>query len=241
MTDRPDPIDLLAAARLDERYLDPSANADADRLLQRILDSDAAGALRSRRRRNGVIALSVATVGIGAGTVAAAVVWRDSPTELATLGCWSDATTPLPAEIAVVRWDGGDPVAMCTPIWENDGFESMSTSAAPALVACVSRPGAVAVVPGDTSTCAELGLPLYDDTPDPDAERTRAAMFDIEKAVNETTCLDADAAVAVVEGILDDAGLDDWTISPPAPLDDTQCATAGIVVNTRTITIVPGV
>lgn len=236
-----DPLDLLAAARPADHAVDLATDLDARRTLDRVLQADDELAVRRRPRSGRIALLTVVALAAGAGTVAAIVVLRDSPSEVDTLGCWSEASSP-PGEVVVVAWDGSDPVAACASSWVDGGFATQATTEAPPLVACVTTTGAVAVVPGARTTCADLGLADFDiTTPDVAADNIRRAIDAIERAVSEDTCLDVDEAVSVVEQILATAGLTDWTVAVDAAFAPGACPTAAVDTVGGTVTIVAGV
>lgn len=245
MSERNDPLDLFAAARPHDAPLDPNVDVAAEAMLQQILATPVdPGALgrnrRGRRRGRRVVALSLVAVTLSAGTVAAVVVLRDKPSELTSLNCWSDGSR-RPTEVAVVAWSGSDPVVGCATLWRDNGFESLDTNEAPPLVGCISEGGAVAVMPGDESTCSQLGLLNYDGSTDADIDRTRSAIEKIEEAINGADCVSAADASRSVEQILSDNGLADWTVVA-ADVDgaSTTCMSAGIDTQQRQVFIVPG-
>ena len=180
---------------------------------------------------------------VSAGTVAAIVATRTQPAELTTIGCWSTATTPPTAEVVAVGWDGSDPIGVCGEVWVSNGFATIQTSEASALVACVNDAGAVAVVPGTgTSLCATVGLTIFDDVADPEFDATRSAVQQIEATLTEDACLPLETAATAAEEILAENGLTDWSVklADPAPAADV-CITAGIDSAARTVFLVPGI
>lgn len=243
MSDRRDPFDLFAAARPFDPPLDPNVDVDAEATLQRILATppEPAKPIGNRRRARRGVALGIAVAAISGGTVAAIVLTRDRPSELTSLSCWSDATSPSPAEAVVVPWSGEDPVGVCIAVWQQNGFESLDTNEAPPLVACVNEGGAIAVIPGDDSTCSAVGLPNYDDLLDPAVDQTRSAIEQIEAAVNGTDCVTSADAAATVEQILDDNDLGAWTVVTPDVVGaSTTCMTAAIDPQGLQVFLVPG-
>ncbi|MEK7425625.1 MAG: hypothetical protein AAB131_17500 [Actinomycetota bacterium] len=175
-----------------------------------------------------------------AGTAAAITLRHDKPSEVRTIGCWSGAVIPVP-EIVVVEWSDEDPVQSCQQAWRNGAFETIPAAEPPPLIPCISGDGALAVIPGDEATCEELDLASFDPTPDPEGEKIRAAIALIETRITQEACLEATAAIGVVEEILDDAGLTNWTIVPPTETfpEAEPCASAGFDLPTMTVYIVP--
>lgn len=236
-----DPIDLLRAAAPEHHRLDPGDDPVADTMLQNILATSPTAPVRRRRRRRSAVAAAVLVATASAGTVAAIVLTRDKPDALTTVACWNEAEVQ-PDEVIVVPWDGTDPTETCTPLWEQDRYDTVETNEAPALVACVNATGGLVVVPGEVTVCEELGLVEYDDTPDDEITQIRDAVEEIENTVTETACLSATDAASRIEEILARRQLADWTIvSPEPPPPDGACMTVGIDVATSTIFVVPGI
>lgn len=187
--------------------------------------------------------MSVVAFTVSAGTVAAIVATRSQPDELSTIGCWNTSSAPQPSEVKVVEWDGTDPVAVCGDVWDSNGFDTIETSEAPPLAACVNDAGAVVVVPGAEETvCATVGLTVFDVGVDPDIDATRVAAEQIEATLTEAACLPLEAAATAAEEILAENGLADWSVSRPDPIPNADvCITASIDAAARTVFLVPGV
>lgn len=244
MSEQRDPLDMLAAAKPHDEPLDPGENARAEDLLQHILSTpqQVPNHPRRRRRSRTAIALGLAAVTVSVGTVAAIVITREQPTTLTSLSCWSEARLPQPHEAIVISWAGDDPAQACEPVWTESRFESISSSEVPPLIACVNEGGDVVVMPGDQTTCSELGLSNFDSSIDSDIDRSRAAIERIQTTVTESACLSPADAIDAVASILADSGLDAWTVVPPDPQPDTDaCMTAGVDVQAEQVFIVPGV
>jgi hypothetical protein len=242
MKQQPDPLELLEAARPSDGRVDLSSDPIASAILQRTLDDPSDGRvarLTGRRTRLAVIVSVVGVVAV-AGTAAAITLRHDKPSEVRTIGCWSGAVVPTP-EIVVVEWSDESPVQSCQQAWRNGQFETIPATEPPPLVHCISSDGAIAVVPGDEATCEELDLASFDPTPDLEGEKVRSAIAAIETRITPEACLAPTAAISVVEEILDDAGLTEWTIVPPTDTfpEGEPCASAGFDLPTMTVYIVP--
>lgn len=118
---------------------------------------------------------------LAGGGVAAAVValQPQAPAVRDIARCYSEVSTDFSTsfpgtEVAIATQPGGTQstdvpsqvVSLCGAIWRvgfpSHGSTSVSTgqnNPVPALVACVLPSGEAAVFPGDSSTCAKLGLP----------------------------------------------------------------------------------
>jgi hypothetical protein len=242
MNQQPDPLELLKVARPSESRVDLSTDPIARAILQRTLDdrSPARVARRAGHRARRAVIVGVVGVVAVAGTAAAITFRHDKPSEIRTIGCWSDAVVPA-SEIVVVEWSGGDPVRSCQQAWRDGAFETIPATEPPPLIACISIDGAIAVIPGNEATCDELELASFDPAPDPEGEKVRAAITAIETRVSQKACLEPTAAISVIEEILDNAGLSDWTIVPPTDTfpEAEPCASVGFDVPTMTVYIVP--
>lgn len=242
MKQQPDPIELLKAARPSDGRVDLNSDPIASAILRRTLDqpSDGRVAKRAGRRTRRAVIFGVVGVVAVAGTAAAITLRHEKPREVRTIGCWSSAVVPTP-EIVVVEWSGDSPVQSCQQAWRNGGFETIRDTDPPPLVPCISGDGAIAVIPGDATTCDQLDLASLDTTPDLEGERIRSAIAAIETRVTQEACLPPTAATNFVTEVLADAGLTDWTIVPPTETFPSAepCASVGFDLSTRTVYIVP--
>jgi len=242
MKQQQDPIELLKAARPSDRRVDLNSDPIASAILRRTLDQpfDDRVAKRTGRRTRRAVVLSVVGVVAIAGTAAAITLRNDKPREVRTIGCWSSADLTTP-EIVVVEWSGDSPVQSCQQAWRDGVFETIQDTDPPPLVPCISGDGAIAVIPGDATTCEELDLASLGTAPDLEGERIRSAIAAIETSVTQEACLAPTEAMTVVTEVLADAGLTDWTIVTPTETFPAAepCASVGFDPLTRTVYVVP--
>ncbi len=235
-----DPFELLSSLRGDDAhgYLKPGDDPAADALLERIMNGTTAerSALRSRQHRRVVVGV-MAGVLLGSGAVAAAVLF-DRPTDPVTLSCYSDASLDPVVQVGLTIDPESTPVKQCAVLWR-DG--TLGTTDAPPLVACVTRDGITAVIPGDQESCTSLGLTVRAPSVDPD--ESMAAQ--VASAISDrypTECVDSvDAAVVIVERILVELEADDWQVRPAAAISgERPCAYAALDASARVVLIVTG-
>ncbi len=136
---RPDPTDADAIAMRDQIMAMDRDVVDLDRR-------------RQRRRRAVVVGVALAA----AAATAAILVSTQRPTQVSSVGCFSDAATA--ADTTVVSATGPNPVDPCRQLWEAGDMDPNVTSPddVPPLVACVLESGAVGVFP--TTSCDEVDV-----------------------------------------------------------------------------------
>lgn len=250
-----DPFDRLRDADpLAGRPLPDPSDPDAVTMRDAILDADAAvTSLREtvQRRRRWLVAGVAVTAGIA---TAAALAVRTTPvTDPTSVGCYDAASTR--ANTVVVGTSGASPVDQCRGLWESGalGPEGTPSDATPPLVACVVEGGALGVFPArscddvDRSgrdvppwTPPDVQLPdvevpalspsepSTEGLPMPDFRTSdvvvRDALHQISLAMLDR-CLTLEQATELAEGVLDDAGLEGWTVEPVVTWpDDEVCA-----------------
>jgi hypothetical protein len=231
--DPADPGELLQVLRPygDHGYLAPGDDPHADALLQHLMSLDV-GTRSSRSRTRRVVLLAVGLTVVGASATAAFVMSRPAANST-VMSCYSSADINAATQVVVVPDSSRTPVEQCAELW-SDG--RISSSGAPALVACVTPSDIVAVVPGDQSTCtlrgwAVLAVPTESTTnPTSDLTATLSDRF-------LDQCLDPGAAAIVVENALVDLGVTQWSVSDSTTNPD-WCAVPAVDANTRTVHLV---
>jgi len=231
-----DPFDWLHSVNpvpdstgLEKPRSDPAAQA----LLERIRE-DAGVSLRHRRH---VRRFLIPVVAVAAVTTTAAAAWvlsrkADDPTQVA---CFR--ADDRDADIVGLAGDG-DPISLCREVWETGQLGP--SPGPPALQACVLVSGIVGVFPGENDdVCRRLGLNPADLSGDRGAGSIVAVQDRLaERFISE--CVPFEDAVGIIEGELEDAGLDNWTVVlADARAPERPCASVAFDVATRSITVVP--
>ncbi|HRE00171.1 MAG TPA: hypothetical protein PLV68_02660 [Ilumatobacteraceae bacterium] len=189
---------------------------------------------RWRWRRRSVVA-GLVVVGI-AGTASVAIAaWysTSTPRDPLDVACWSDQQRSSQWEVRIGL--GDSPLTACGTPWDDGTF---GRSGPPPLVACTSAEGIIAVVPAES--CAKVGLdgltPGYEDS-------TSAQTADLlQQLIGDRLFEECHTEVetrSLIDGVLAEHGLDDWTVESPVPFTaDRPCGQVAIDPTTRTITIV---
>lgn len=232
-----DPFELLSSLRGNDatEYLAPGEDPVADALLERILSSESADRPRRRAHRRRVVSGVLVGVVIGSSAVAAAL-WLDQPSDPATLSCYSEASTDPDVQVGLTIDPDSTPVEQCTELW-SDG--TLGSGEPPPLTTCVTTNGITAVLPGDETTCVELGLAGRDPAVAPD----EALAAQIVGRISErypTECVDSiKAATDLIETILTDLGADDWEVRAAGAIgEDRPCAFAVVIAEEQVVLIV---
>lgn len=199
-----DPFELFKAMN---PYRDePDDTPDEDLLARITAEPRSVTPLRHTRRRRWVVG---GTVAVAAVATAAFAFLRTSPaTEPTAVSC---AATDDPAGDIVGLPGSADPVAACAVLW-TDG--TLGSGTVPPLAACVNDAGAVIVLPGGASSvCTKAGFALLD----LDADTSEAIdVLAVEELLIDTfldDCYPQDDALVKARQILDNSGLDDWTVT----------------------------
>jgi hypothetical protein len=146
-----------------------------------------------RSRRTATVSVGALALVLAGGAASAYVAFK-APTNLASVVCYSAASPEVLKDadsenkVAAAQEEkpagagatatkprplaGKDPVAACTPLWEDGllvaGDQKLNPNArpdgvadrrVPNLVACTLKEGVAGVFPGDADTCERLGLP----------------------------------------------------------------------------------
>ena len=129
-----------------------------------------------------------------------------------------------------------DPIAACAEQWAAGSLGP--TQEVPPLTVCIATTGVVEVYPGDTQVCGRLGLA----TADPELTPDNLAVLSLNDLLVEEVDL-ADCAPAVdvqlaAQRIVDDLGLDGWTVKIRDDSQDADCAKVALDQPTKTITVI---
>ena len=226
---RRDPIELLR--RFSPIHRERYRHED-EALLATIL-AGAAGErrdeLRGRRRIKHLAVAAAAVTAVGA--TAAWVVLREEPiTNPLQVAC--HATADVGGDRMAVA-DAGDPIGACAAVWATGVF---GAGPVPQLTACTTASGTAAVFPGGRDVCARLGLATVASTQvELDAARELDARLRLELGPR---CIGKDEAIAMVDAMFAELGLDDWTVELTAPFSaDRPCTASGVDSERRAVSI----
>ena len=232
-----DPFELLSSFRGSDAdaYLAPGEDPVADALLERIMSSESADRPRRRTPRRRVVTGVLVGVVVGSGAVAAAL-WLDQPSDPATLSCYSEASTDPDVQVGLTIDPNSTPVEQCAELWRDS---TLGSGEPPPLTTCVTRNGITAVLPGDETTCAELGFAGRDPVVAPD-EALAARIVGTISERYPTECVDSiETATAIIETILTDLGADDWDVRAAGAIgEDRPCAYAVVNAEEQVVLIV---
>jgi hypothetical protein len=228
-----DPLEVLRLVAHAQRATF-GAGPSADEVLNRIRAPRIRLLKRRRRIRVIVGGMIAALLATGGGAVWA-IAHRSHPEKPDTISCHRFAD--LASSQIVVHPDETDPVALCTLAWPATFPE---WGPPPPMVACVSPESVATVFPGDSSTCAQLGLPALDTTSRPQDDALIALQSAVSLGLADKGCLSAEEVRAILQTILDHSSLTGWTIETIGSFTPEQpCATAEVVLSTQIITISP--
>ncbi|MDJ0770734.1 MAG: hypothetical protein QNJ12_18215 [Ilumatobacter sp.] len=209
MSDRDDEIaNALRDLRppFDDGYLDPGDDPAADALLSSLLERQPHA--RRRRRRRWLAGGIGGVMIVGAGTAAAVLLTRE-PDDPTVIGCYRDVEVDTADVFALPASSQLNAADQCAPLWENGTF---GDTGAPPLTECVTDDGITAVLPGDTGVCQLVGWDAATPRSSLDSvpPATDLAARLIERFVDQ--CYDRDTATRVAEDVLEQLGLDDWSV-----------------------------
>ncbi len=182
---------------------------------------------RHRRRRRLAVGTVIAVALTATTAVGAYVISREQPSSPAAgPACRAEAKVDASALVIPVT---DDPVADCRSAWDNGSLRKFGIDQPPeSLTACINKQGAIEVFPGTESVCAQLGLSLADTALNVENRRIVELNDRIISDINEKDCLSAEQAEVTARRLLDDLGLDDWTVTVNADAVGAECAWAGI-------------
>lgn len=234
----------------------PRPVADLERIL--------AGGRRPRRWRWRPL-VGIPAVALVAAT--AGVLLTRDVSEPLSVGCYAEASTA--SDRAIVSADAAQgPAGVCQELWDEGVFPTQPRP--DELVECVLETGAVAVFPTDscddvadpdpdpdgepgsgqdpTGAATDPGAPADDGRPLPpeepvDADEQRQLITARDRIVDLVLagCVTPDEAATPIGEILDDAGLDRWTIAfADGFTSDAPCVYPAFIVEERTVLLTPG-
>ncbi|MGB3410871.1 MAG: hypothetical protein WBA45_06695 [Microthrixaceae bacterium] len=182
---------------------------------------------RRRRKRRIAVGTAIAVALTATTAVGALVLSREQPTNPAAgSACRAEAKKDASALVIPLT---DDPVAYCRSAWDSGSLKKFGIDSPPkSLTACINGQGVIEVFPGTESVCAQLGLSLADTNLNPENRRIVELNDRIISEINETDCLSAEEAESTARRILNDIGLDDWTVRINADAVGADCAWAGI-------------
>lgn len=209
-----DPLDVLRDANPVPAL--SAARPGDEALLQSILATP-----RARRTRKlwvvggtGVVAVALA---------AFAVFHQSSPKDPTAVVCYSDAHDPPKEKVGLSMVE--DPVAACAEQW-NSGV--LGSGSVPALTACISNDGTIAVIPGDQQVCSKLGLDNWVGSFSTGEEK----LISFTEAVTDyfaSKCVAPDDAVSAAQRLLDEWHMAGWSIQNSGGWTSArQCTGSGV-------------
>jgi hypothetical protein len=219
-----DPIDgLLRAIRpvRSDDYLRPGEDPAADALLRRITTTIPVRRRRSWKRITFFVTGALVLAGAGVTT---AVLRSRAPEDPTQVDCYSSAVReewevfPLPADA------DRHPIELCQELWSNGTIDA--SGEIPALAACVTDGELIAVLPGTNALCAQLGWDVADVSegdavhPATEIESVLSDRFGVE-------CWNADQARAIANEVINELGLEDWTVESSRAVNG-ACNTYGV-------------
>jgi hypothetical protein len=231
-----DPFDVVANLNPFAGEFDEFTDAD-EALLLRILESPVTGptpaASRSRSRRQAWFVGGVVGVMVVA-TAAFTYLHREQASNPTGVLCY--ATADIDGDRAVLPPDV-DPVAACHKPWTDGTF---SQAGAPPLAGCVNDAGVATVFPGDQSVCSRLGLAELE----PGRSDEQQAIVDLGDRLYEAfyaDCIRQDDAIPLAQQLLDDSGLQGWTVQLAEDFPaGSECGVGSAMSDTRTVIVLGG-
>lgn len=221
-----DPFEVLASLNPVPGLSETSPYDDA--LLATILAATPSSTGKRRRRLWITGGTAVAVVALAAF----AVVRQDPASTPLQLTCYATAQRP-PAEQFGIPMER-DPVKACEQLWRNG---TIGGAAPPALTACVSEGGIVAVVPGDQQVCDRLGLANWVGALTDDEKQMMAFADELATTFSASCIVEADATT-VVQAVIDKYRLDGWTIVQSGGYTPQRaCSLAGAVPEQHLVVI----
>lgn len=210
--------------------------------MDQIVDDVLSGAVQrrrrtsTRRRRATVVGVAVGVLALG-GTAAALMLRSGQPNapEAGTL-CRVEAS--LDADAVTVA-AGRDPVEGCGQLWAEGRVGALETGGlVPPLVACIDPRGAINVFPGEVAVCAGLGLEPADPTLDTESQSVVALQQRLVDEINLADCESASTVQRQAQAILEESGLNDWTVVVVGDAGSSACAKTGVDTATKTVNVI---
>ncbi len=241
MGKRDDGLDRVRALNpVDESEVDGPDSPHAQELL-----ADITSGPRRPSTRHAVVGRPMrAALTLGAVvlvTTAAAWVWTSVIDKPNAISCYQAAD--LDADIAAAPAANEATAEACATVWRDavlENTEIVPIGSVPPLTACVAENGGLAVFPtDDTTVCDQLGLAYPDPTDQDQANSLRSVEEALISYFQSEACILMADAEAEVRRILDDAGLNDWTIQPQPENPDRPCSSHSFSPDSQTVHLIP--
>lgn len=192
----------------------------------------------ARRRRRFIAGGALAVAVLAGGTAAVAAVIRSAQPTRPNEGITCRASADVRADAIVIDIQA-DPVAGCATLWSEGKFASPgSEPAIPQLAECIAAAGNIEVFPGDESVCARLGLIASDSTLSSESNVVVALTDRLTSEINLADCASAAAVTGAAQVIVDESGLEGWTVVVRPDSAGAACAKVAVDAPTRTVTVV---
>ncbi len=219
---------LMLVATNPVRALESSEYGD-EALLARIIAAGKPNRMNTPRIRRGWVIGGVSVALIVAA--AFAVLRHEAPDDPTLFLCYSEQSASPATQIQLPT---SDPIAACRELWESGRFGARDV---PPLTACITGDGFIAVVPGGDQACVDLGFALWRGSFDDDEQ----AVIEFRKEVARSfglTCYSEQEGTLAVETLLNEHGLDGWTIVSNHDWTDAfPCTASGVDATSKTVTL----
>jgi hypothetical protein len=219
---------------------EPSAT-DLDEAVRRITSGEHAASRANdfaRRRRRAIAGGALTIAVLAGGTAGVAAVIRAAQPTRPNEGISCRAAADLQADAILIDAQA-DPVAACARLWSDGEFSTPGTEPTiPELTACITTTGVVEVVPGDDSVCGRLGLTASESTLDTESAAVLALSDRLTNDINLAECAPAVEVADAAQQIVDESGLQGWTVTMRADSTQAACAKTTLDAPTRTITVI---
>ncbi len=220
------------------KQLDPARTApvpEADSLAGRRIRKAAlaqTGSMRNRRRV--VVGGAAAAFVVFAGTAAALLLSTgSSPNPVQSL-CYAAPSLDSDAVGSNVNTTAN--VADCYRFWQDGTFAN--DGVVPALTACVLEGGGLAVLPGDSSLCASLGM--ADSAVTSEVDPVVQLQTRLRTLVPLGTCAPFDETVASMRNVIETTSLPGWeVVIRDQPTTDRPCASFSLEGDSMAVVVVP--
>lgn len=231
-----DPIRVLIDLARLQRAEVPDASAELRAAVEGLAVDDRKAGRRVRRP----VVIGLATlVALGGATAAVAALIGRQPDRPDQAPACRDAPS-LSANMYALE-PGAEALERCSALWIDGTISSPDYppgSLPPPLVACIGPGGVIEVFPGSADVCAELDLDPASSNLDADADAIVRLTNRIADELNGGPCVDGSTAIALVQTLLDDLGLKDWTIDANALPSDATCVKGAPDPATNTVHLV---
>jgi len=223
-----DPVDFATLPDAD--------SASAQALFEAITATPRPDRSRVHRRRR-IIALAVLAAMLAAAT------WVALTRNITAVDVACYATTDLDGDRVGISPAVAPTVDLCVIPWEEGPLTNpnMARGKVPPLTGCVTTEGVLAVFPTDDPTiCESLGLVAPNSSKQPNRlgsiAQTEAEIVDY---IAGEECVAPGEAEVRVRSILDNNGLEDWTITRQPTRTGRPCTSIAFDTSAKTVILVP--